>query len=120
MVCLILDARKKKFAQSKKVAGSTVQCSFTTINVFTKKGDSHAEKECVLSVSDFDSAFAWWVADSDRHRSYRFFRFHKKDEFLITIGGDTGGRHFKFVLLFTHKDNANSGKESKVVDERQI
>ena len=81
-----------------------------------KKGDSHAEKEiCLLCLTDFNAGFAWWVGDMVRRKSYRFFPFHKKGEFMVTVGGDTGGWHFKFVMILTHKDNDNSGKDVKVL-----
>ena len=75
-----------------------------------------SEKQREWQLKSFDAALAWIVADTDSRRTYRSLEFHKSSKFLILIGGDTGGRHFKFVFFSTHQleEHANSGDNCNI------
>ena len=106
---------EKKVREAKHMAGSSIEFKVGTVNVYTKTEDSNVMSEvCYMTVKSFDEALAWIAADMDRRKSYRFFKFHKIGEFLILMGGDTGGRHFKFVFICTHQENANSGDNCNI------
>ena len=109
------NCTEKKVRAAKRKAGSTIQYTVGNCHVFSKTEDSEIEKEIsYLVVANFNAAFAWWVADEDRRGTYRALSFHKLGKFLVSIGGDTGGRHFKFVVINTHKEHGNSGKQCNV------
>ena len=106
---------EKKVREAKRVAGNSIEYKVGTVNVFNNNGNSNVTTEvCFMAVKSFDAALAWIVADMDSRRTYRSFEFHKSSEFLILIGGDTGGRHFKFVFLSTHQEHANSGDNCNI------
>ena len=106
---------KTQGAGAQRKAGSTIEYRVGNLKVFSKTEDSEIEKEIsYVVVENFNAAFAWWVAEDDRRGAYRVFSFHKMGEYLVSIGGDTGGRHFKFVLTNTHKQKGNSGKQCNV------
>ena len=113
----LFDGRcsEKKVRSAKVEAGSTIAFKFGTCNVFTKKEESLETKQvCYISVESFDAAVAWNAAERDRRRTYMSFKFPEPGTRLLLIGGDTGGRHFNFFFLDTHKEHVNSGVECNV------
>ena len=106
---------EKKVREAKRVAGNSIEYKVGTVNVFNNNGNSNVTTEvCFMAVKCVDAALACIVADMDIRGTYRSFEFHKSSEFLILIGGDTGGRHFKFVFLSTHQEHANSGDNCNI------